>query len=113
MLTMEWIKENGGVEGMKERNEKKSSILYKEIDQNGLFIGHSIKEDRSHMNVTFKLIDEALSEEFDLLCKQNGLDGLKGHRSVGGYRASIYNAMEIEGVERLVETMKEFEKKKG
>ncbi len=113
MLTLEWIKDNGGLEGMKTRNELKAGILYDEIDRNSLFYGHAVSEDRSLMNVTFRLKDESLEEEFNKLCVEAGLDGLKGHRSVGGYRASIYNAMEIEGVQRLVDVMQKFEKDKS
>jgi phosphoserine aminotransferase len=112
MLTLEWIKENGGLKGMEIRNEAKSKLLYDEIDRNSLFYGHAVTEDRSRMNVTFRLHDESLEEEFNQLCKDAKLDGLKGHRSVGGYRASIYNAMEIEGVQKLVDVMKNLENSK-
>jgi phosphoserine aminotransferase len=112
MLTLEWIKENGGLKGMEIRNESKAKLLYDEIDRNSLFYGHAVTEDRSRMNVTFRLHDESLEEEFNQLCKDANLDGLKGHRSVGGYRASIYNAMEIEGVQKLVDVMKNFENSK-
>lgn len=113
MLTMEWIRENGGLEGMAKRNEAKARLLYDEIDRNPLFYGHAVDEDRSLMNVCFRLHDETTDADFLRLCAQNGLDGLKGHRSVGGFRASIYNAMEIKGVERLVETMQQFEREKA
>jgi phosphoserine aminotransferase len=109
MLTLEWIKENGGLEGMEIRNKAKAKVLYDEIDRNPLFFGHAAVEDRSLMNVTFRLHDESLEPAFDALCKEANLDGLKGHRSVGGYRASIYNAMSIEGVQLLVDTMKKLE----
>lgn len=113
MLTMQWIKANGGVAAMQLKNEAKAKVLYDEIDRNGLFYGHSVKEDRSMMNVCFRLHDEALDAEFNKRCNDAGLDGLKGHRSVGGFRASIYNAMPIEGVQALVDLMQEFEKEKG
>jgi phosphoserine aminotransferase len=113
MLTLQWIKDNGGLIGMQEKNEAKAAILYNEIDRNSLFVGHAEAEDRSRMNVTFRLKDEANEEAFNTMCKEAKLDGLKGHRSVGGYRASIYNAMSIEGVHRLVETMQSFEKSKS
>ena len=113
MLTMEWIVQNGGLEGMAARNEEKGALLYDEIDRNPLFYGHAVPEDRSLMNVCFRLHDESWEADFLRLCAQNGLDGLKGHRSVGGFRASIYNAMEKEGVQRLVETMQQFEREKA
>jgi phosphoserine aminotransferase len=111
MLTLEWIKANGGLSAMQARNEAKAKILYDEIDRNPLFFGHAAAEDRSMMNVTFRLHDDSHEAIFDELCKEAKLDGLKGHRSVGGYRASIYNAMEIEGVQRLVDTMQKLEQK--
>ena len=113
MLTMEWIVQNGGLGGMAARNEEKGALLYDEIDRNPLFYGHAVPEDRSLMNVCFRLHDESWEADFLRLCAQNGLDGLKGHRSVGGFRASIYNAMEKEGVQRLVETMQQFEREKA
>ncbi|MFN8319915.1 MAG: 3-phosphoserine/phosphohydroxythreonine transaminase [Saprospiraceae bacterium] len=113
MLTMEWIKENGGLTGMELRNETKAALLYDEIDRNPLFYGHAVPEDRSLMNICFRLHDETMEADFLRLCQQNQLDGLKGHRSVGGFRASIYNAMEKEGVQRLVETMQQFEREKA
>jgi phosphoserine aminotransferase len=113
MLTMKWVMENGGLEGIEIKNQAKAQILYDEIDRNNMFKGHSVAEDRSLMNVCFRLNDETLENEFNELCNQANLDGLKGHRSVGGYRASIYNAMPIEGVQKLVEVMQNFEKEKG
>ncbi len=112
MLTMEWVKKNGGLKGMEKLNRAKAELLYDEIDRNDLFYGHSVKEDRSLMNVTFRLKDESLEDDFNVRCKKAELEGLKGHRSVGGYRASIYNAMPIEGVQKLVDIMQEFEKEK-
>lgn len=108
MLTLRWLKKLGGVEAMEKINEKKAQLLYNEIDANPMFQGTANKADRSNMNVTFVLTDEANKAEFDKMCAERNLSGLKGHRSVGGYRASIYNAMPIESVEVLVETMKEF-----
>ncbi len=113
MLTMQWIKSCGGITEMEKRNEAKAKILYDEIDRNGLFYGHAVKEDRSLMNVCFRLHSEDLDAEFNKRCNEAGLDGLKGHRSVGGFRASIYNAMPIEGVQALVDLMMDFEKEKG
>ena len=111
-LTLDWIIKNGGLKGMEIRNNKKAEILYNEIDRNSLFTGHSINEDRSKMNVCFRINEEELEKEFLSLCENEGLIGLKGHRSVGGFRASIYNAMEINGVQKLVDVMKYFEEEK-
>ena len=113
MLTMRWVKKMGGVIAMNSRNTQKSGHLYDEIDSNHLFYGTTSEEDRSQMSVTFKLHDESFSEEFLSACTEAGCVGVKGHRSVGGFRASIYNAMEMEGVNTLVEVMKDFGKKKG
>jgi len=110
MLTLEWLVELGGVEKMGQMNSEKANLLYDEIDRNPLFKGVTAIEDRSEMNVTFVLTDESYKERFDLLWNQANISGIKGHRSVGGYRASIYNAMPIEGVRVLVEAMKELEK---
>lgn len=115
MLTLRWIKEMGGVAAMQIRNEKKSDLLYNEIDRNPLFVGAAAKEDRSRMNVTFVLAEgkEDLQDEFLAAAAAVGCVGLKGHRSVGGFRASIYNAIEYSSVEVLVNVMKEFAKKHG
>ena len=99
----------GGLEAMKERNEKKAAILYDFLDQSKMFHGTVVKEDRSLMNVPFVTGDKELDAKFVKEAKAAGLENLKGHRSVGGMRASIYNAMPIEGVEKLVEFMKKFE----
>lgn len=107
----QWIKKMGGLEAMKERNEKKAAIIYDFLDQSRLFKGNVRKEDRSLMNVTFVTGDAELDAKFVKEAKEAGFDNLKGHRSVGGMRASIYNAMPIEGVEALVAFMKEFEAK--
>lgn len=107
--TMKWVKEMGGLETMAKRNTDKANLLYGEIDRNPLFKGTCAEKDRSQMNVTFVLNDSSLEEEFMALCKKNKLSGLKGHRSVGGMRASLYNALPIESVQALVDTMKEFE----
>ena len=113
MLTLEWIKKLGGVSKMQERNEQKAGMLYAEIDRNSLFKGTTAVEDRSLMNVCFVMNDESLQDGFASEATANGLFGLKGHRSVGGFRASIYNAMPLEGVEALVGLMKEYERKHG
>lgn len=106
MLTLEWIKSLGGIKEIEKRNTIKAEALYAEIDANPKFKGHAQIEDRSYMNVTFNLTDEADKERFDALCAENGISGLKGHRSVGGYRASIYNALDLESVQVLIQTMK-------
>lgn len=113
MLTMEWIKQNGGVKEMEKRNEAKAKLLYAEIDRNSLFKGATVAEDRSYMNVTFLINKEDLQKEFDKMWFEAGVREIKGHRSVGGYRASIYNAMPIESVQVLVDVMKQFETKFG
>lgn len=110
MLTLEWLVELGGVEKMGQMNSEKANLLYDEIDRNPLFKGVTALEDRSEMNVTFVLTDDSYKERFDLLWNKANISGIKGHRSVGGYRASIYNAMPIEGIRVLVEAMKELEK---
>ena len=104
-----WLKKMGGLEAMKERNEKKAKILYDYLDESKLFKGTVRKEDRSLMNVPFITGNEELDAKFVKESKEAGLENLKGHRTVGGMRASIYNAMPIEGVEKLVEFMKKFE----
>ena len=105
----QWIMKMGGLEAMKERNEKKAAILYDFLDQSRLFKGTVVKEDRSLMNVPFVTGDKDLDAKFVAQAKAAGLENLKGHRNVGGMRASIYNAMPIEGVDKLVEFMKKFE----
>ncbi len=112
MLTLEWLKEQGGVAAIEKINNKKADLLYSEIDRNPLFKGFvANKEDRSKMNATFTLENETLKETFDAMCAEAGINGLNGHRSVGGYRASIYNAMPLESVQVLVDVMQELEKK--
>jgi len=104
-----WLKKMGGLEAMKERNVKKAKILYDYLDESKLFKGTVRKEDRSLMNVPFITGNEELDAKFVKEAKEAGFENLKGHRTVGGMRASIYNAMPIEGVEKLVEFMKKFE----
>lgn len=112
MLTMKWLKENGGTAAIEKENNKKAALLYTEIDRNPLFKGFvENPEDRSVMNATFNLTDEKHKEIFDGLLKQVGISGLNGHRSVGGYRASIYNALPFESVQLLVEVLRELENK--
>ncbi len=112
MHTLRWIK-SIGLEAMEARNKEKADLLYAEIDRNPLFKGTVSLEDRSRMNVNFVLNDPSLEEEFFKLCKSHNLSGLKGHRSVGGLRASLYNALELESVKALVDAMQAFEKLKS
>lgn len=110
MLTLEWLKELGGVAEIEKRNNAKADLLYTEIDRNPLFKGFVPNpEDRSKMNATFNLTDDSLQDSFDALWKEAGINGLNGHRSVGGYRASMYNALPIESVQVLVEAMQTLE----
>jgi phosphoserine aminotransferase len=111
MHTLRWVKEMG-LEAMEARNKAKADLLYSEIDRNTLFMGTVAKEDRSRMNVNFVLNNKDYEAEFLKLCESKNLSGLKGHRSVGGLRASMYNALSIESVQVLVDTMKEFESMK-
>lgn len=111
MLTLRWLKKKGGIAGIEELNDKKASLLYSEIDINPLFEGYARKEDRSNMNATFTLLNDDLKETFDSLWKEAGINGLNGHRSVGGYRASMYNALPLESVQVLVDVMSELERK--
>ena len=110
LLTMKWIKEKGGVAAVEKLNNAKAALLYGEIDRNPLFKGASVVEDRSNMNVTFLLNNAEHTETFDKMWKEAQISGLPGHRSVGGYRASIYNAMPIESVQVLVDVMQALEK---
>lgn len=113
-LVCEWLKEKGGVSAMEKINEEKAKILYDAIDtSDGFYSGHAEKAARSLMNVTFRLPSEELEKQFANEANANGFDGLKGHRSVGGIRASIYNAFPKEGVEALVEFMRDFTHKNG
>jgi phosphoserine aminotransferase len=108
--TLKWVKELGGVTAMETRNKAKAGLLYAEIDRNPLFKGTCATEDRSRMNVCFVLEKPELEEAFLKLAKEKHLEGIKGHRSVGGFRASLYNALPIESVQALVDAMQEFEK---
>ncbi len=111
MLTMEWLLENGGVNAMQKRNEEKAALIYGEIDRNPCFKGSVHADDRSRMNVTFLPTNEAFVEPFLAMAKEARCVGLAGHRSVGGFRASTYNSMNIEGVQKLVDVMQAFAKK--
>ncbi|MGE5835822.1 MAG: 3-phosphoserine/phosphohydroxythreonine transaminase [Acidobacteriota bacterium] len=112
-LTMKWLLANGGLEGIAKVNERKAAKLYAEIDRTGFYRGHAQGDSRSRMNITFRLPSEDLEKAFAKEATAAGLDGLKGHRSVGGIRASIYNAFPEEGIDTLVQFMREFEKKNG
>lgn len=111
LLTLRWLKKNGGVQWIEKVNQEKADLLYSEIDRNSLFYGTAEKEDRSTMNICFLLHKTELEPEFDKLWKEANISGIRGHRDVGGYRASTYNAMPIESVKALVEVMQAFEKK--
>jgi phosphoserine aminotransferase len=111
MLTLEWLKSLGGIKAIEKENEKKAQLIYSEIDLNPLFKGFAVKEDRSIMNATFTLANEDLKETFETMVKDAGISGINGHRSVGGYRASMYNALPLESVGTLVDVMSELERK--
>ena len=111
-LVLEWLKnEIGGLENMKAINEKKAGMIYDFLDQSKLFRGTVVKEDRSLMNIPFVTGDKELDAKFVGEAEEAGFVNLKGHRTVGGMRASVYNGMPVEGVEKLVEFMKDFEKR--
>ena len=111
MLTLEWLNNNGGIESIESKNNAKAELIYDAIDKSDLFKGFAAKEDRSSMNATFNLVNQDHKELFDKLSKEANINGINGHRSVGGYRASIYNALEIESVKVLVEVMNELKRK--
>ncbi len=111
MLTLEWLKDLGGIPFIEDVNNQKAELLYSEIDRNPLFDGFAAKEDRSIMNATFNLVDDAHKERFDGMWKDAQINGLNGHRSVGGYRASMYNALPLYSVQALVDVMQELERK--
>ncbi len=113
LLTLQWLKKNGGISWIEKVNQEKADCLYNEIDRNPLFTGTVEKADRSNMNVCFLLKDATQEPEFDKLWKEANISGIRGHRDVGGYRASLYNALPLESVQVLVDTMKAFEKMKG
>ena len=111
MINLQWLKNQGGIKSIEKENEKKAQLMYSEIDLNPLFEGFAAKADRSIMNATFILKNDNLKETFDTMWKDAGINGLNGHRSVGGYRASMYNALNLESVQILVEIMSELERK--
>jgi phosphoserine aminotransferase len=112
-LTMKWLRSLGGLEAVGAQNQRKAGKLYAEIDRTGFYRGTAAKDNRSLMNITFRLGSEDLEKQFIKEATAAGLDGLKGHRSVGGMRASIYNAFPEAGVDALVDFMREFEKTRG
>jgi phosphoserine aminotransferase len=112
-LVLKWLLANGGLAAMAAANQRKAAKLYAEIDRSGFYRGHAARDSRSRMNVTFRLPSEDLEKEFVKEATAAGFDGLKGHRSVGGLRASIYNAFPEEGIDALVVFMREFEKRRG
>ena len=111
MLNLEWLKSKGGITAIEKENVKKAQLIYSEIDLNPLFDGFSAKTDRSVMNATFTLKNDNLKDTFDSMWQEAGINGINGHRSVGGYRASMYNALSLESVQVLVEIMSELERK--
>lgn len=113
MLTLRWIKLNGGVAGMEKLNNAKAKLFYDTLDSLPIFTGPVAKEDRSNMNGVFIMKDPALEKEFLDLCKKEGMIGVKGHRSVGGFRVSMYNALQLESVKALTDLMKDFANQKG
>ena len=107
---MEWILKSGGIEAIEKKNIEKAKLLYNEIDNNDAFYGFVEKSDRSIMNVTFGTSNDYSFEKFDRLCSNNNINGVKGHRSVGGFRVSLYNAISIDSVKILIEIMQKFNK---
>jgi phosphoserine aminotransferase len=112
MLTLRWLKEQGGVAAVEKKNEAKAKLLYETIDSLPVFKGTIAKEDRSKMNVVFVMADPVLEKEFLELCKKEGMVGVKGHRTVGGFRISLYNALQLESVKTITDLMKDFAKRK-
>jgi len=110
LLTLRWLKKLGGVKAIEAKNNAKANLIYSEIDRNTLFTGHAEINSRSTMNATFKLLDENQKEKFNAAWADAGVSGINGHRSIGGYRASMYNALPLESVKVLVDVMKEFER---
>ncbi|MFT6935635.1 MAG: phosphoserine aminotransferase [Maribacter sp.] len=111
MLTLDWLKNLGGIEAIEKINKKKAQLLYSEIDLNPVFDGYANKADRSIMNATFSITEKGLKDTFETLLKEAGINGLNGHRSIGGYRASMYNALSLDSVGVLVDIMSEMERK--
>ena len=108
MLNLEWLLAHGGIDAIEQLNIQKAHLLYDEIDRHPLFYGHAEKESRSRMNVSFRAVNEDVEKRFNTVCKEKGIHAIKGHRSVGGFRASLYNALPLSSVAFLVETMQNF-----
>jgi phosphoserine aminotransferase len=108
LLTLQWLKKSGGIASIEKINNEKAGLLYKEIDDNPLFTTNVAKEDRSKMNVCFVMKNKDLELEFLSFTKQHGIVGIKGHRTAGGFRASLYNALPVSSVGYLIELMKDF-----
>jgi phosphoserine aminotransferase len=113
MLTLRWLKQQGGIPEIEKINRQKAGLIYQTIDQLPIFIPTVAKEDRSRMNVVFIMNDAGLEKEFLGLCKEHGMIGVKGHRSVGGFRISLYNALSLSSVNAVTDLMKDFANKKG
>jgi len=113
LLTLRWLKSIGGIAAIEKINTEKAALLYNEIDENELFIGNVMKEDRSKMNVCFRLPDQLLENNFIEFAQENGVVGIKGHRLSGGCRASLYNALPISSVQVLVDLMRSFTQSHG
>lgn len=113
MLTLRWLKSIGGIKTAEQLSNEKSALLYKTLDESPVFTGTVVKEDRSKMNVCFVANDEKIEKEFLELCSKEGMVGVKGHRSAGGFRASLYNALPLESVEALSDLMKDFAQRKA
>jgi phosphoserine aminotransferase len=113
MLTLRWLKQRGGITEIEKLNNKKTKLLYDTLDSLPVFRPKVAKEDRSKMNVVFVIDNENLEKEFLAECKANGMVGIKGHRTVGGFRASLYNALPLESVIALTDLMAEFSRKHG
>jgi phosphoserine aminotransferase len=113
LLTLRWLKKQGGVPILEKRNIEKATLFYNTLDDLPVFRGVVAKEDRSLMNATFVINDTTLEKEFLEICKAEGMVGVKGHRSVGGFRVSMYNALSIESVIAITDLMKEFARQKG
>lgn len=111
LLTLQWLKKNGGIAWIEKLNQQKADLIYNEIDRNSMFYGTVAREDRSRMNVCFLMNKPELEPEFDKFWKEASISGIRGHRDVGGYRASLYNALPLESVQTLVDVMQAFEKK--
>ncbi|MEP6845692.1 MAG: 3-phosphoserine/phosphohydroxythreonine transaminase [Panacibacter sp.] len=112
MLTLQWLKQQGGIDAIEKRNNEKAELLYDAIDSSSMFIPTAVKEDRSKMNACFVMQDAELEKKFLDFSKEKNIYGIKGHRSVGGFRASLYNALPLSSVQHLIDVMNEFEKNK-